>query len=431
MVRWRDLPGELWRLVTRTGGSALGATVLRLLRFLLLTARKSREDAVFLTSGALAFVTLLSLIPLLAAFSFVGARVFSQYQEKSLEFFVQVLPYHDLSVVQAIQQFLGQAESLHGWGLFAFVATALAAFGTVEESLNRIWGVPHNRPFRVRLLSFTLLIFWGPVLIGATFSSLLVLRQQPALRVLLEESLLLNLLPFAATLFGLTILYWLVPYTTVAFRSALAGGITAAISLELLRSGFAAYVGLLRNASVVYGSFTFAMFFAVSIQLTWAIVLYGSIVAYCSQHYGALVRGLAKLKPYQGRWVGLAATAVLAKRFSNGQPITSHDALADRLRLPPGPLGIVLEPLVQARLLALAEGRGRAYLLARPPHDITLDQILSAYDSASHPAFDPLGTDLRARFTDFFAQVNQLRKKGLAGTTLADLVSEPEGTLEI
>lgn len=414
---------ELRRWVGRIERTGPGAAVVRLLRFLRLTARKSRDDSVFLTSGALAFVTLLSLIPLLAAFSFVGARVFSQYQEKSLEFFVQVLPYHDLSVVQALQQFLGQAESLHGWGLFAFLATALAAFGTVEEALNRIWGVPHNRPFRVRLLSFTLLVFWGPVLIGATFSSLLILRQQPALRVLLEESLLLHLLPFGATLFGLTVLYWLVPYTAVTFRSALAGGITAAISLELLRQGFGAYVGLLRNASVVYGSFTFALFFAISIQVTWAIVLYGSIVAYCSQHYGALVRGLAKLKPFQGRWVGLAAAAALAERFSNGEPVTSHDALADRLRLPPGPLGGVLEPLVEARLLALAEGRGRAYLLARPPHDITLDQILSAYDAASQPAFDPLGPNLRAPLGDLFGRVNQLRKKGLDGATLADLVA--------
>lgn len=424
-------PVGLGRLAVRIGRSTLGAALFRLGRFLLLTARKSREDAVFLTSGALAFVTLLSLIPLLAAFSFVGARVFSQYQERSLEFFVQVLPYSDLSLVHSIQQFLGQAESLHGWGLFAFLATALAAFGTVEVALNRIWGVPNNRPFRVRLLSFTLMVFWGPVLIGATFSSLLVLRQQPALRVLLEESLLLNLLPFGATLFGLTVLYWLVPYTPVAFKSALAGGITAAISLELLRQGFGAYVVLLRNASVVYGSFTFALFFATSIQLTWAIVLYGSIVAYCSQHYGALVRGLAKLKPFQGRWVGLAAAAALAERFSNGEPVTSHDALADRLRLPPGTLGPVLEPLVDARLLALAEGRGRSYLLARPPHDITLDQILSAYDSASRPAFEPLGADLRARIGDLFSQVNQLRKNGLGGATLADLVTEAVGTVEL
>jgi DNA-binding IscR family transcriptional regulator len=144
-----------------------------------------------------------------------------------------------------------------------------------------------------------------------------------------------------------------------------------------------------------------------------------------------LVRGLAKLKPFQGRWVGLAAAAALAERFSNGEPVTSHDALADRLRLPPGPLGSVLEPLVEARLLALAEGRGRAYLLARPPHDITLDQILAAYDRASLPAFNPLGGEMRAHIGDLFGKVNQLRKQGLAGATLADLVEEVEGTVEL
>ena len=161
------------------------------------------EDGVLLTASALAFVTVLSLIPLLTALSFVGARVFSQYPQRSLEIFVQILPYSDKSLVDAIAEFLDQAETIHGVGVIAFFVTTLYLFATVEETFNKIWNVSRRRPIRARLISFILLIFWGPLLIGATFSSLIMLRQSPAFRRLFQESFLLNVLPFVATVVGL------------------------------------------------------------------------------------------------------------------------------------------------------------------------------------------------------------------------------------
>ncbi|HEY0782916.1 MAG TPA: YhjD/YihY/BrkB family envelope integrity protein, partial [Thermoanaerobaculia bacterium] len=137
-------------------------------RFFLLTLRQMHEDSAFLTASALAFVTLLSLIPFLAAFSFVGARVFHQYPQKSREVFVQVLPYSDKSLTDKLGEFLDQAEGLHGVGLAALFATTLFAFSTVEGAINKIWNVSRRRPFRVLLLSYGLLVFWGPLLIGAT-----------------------------------------------------------------------------------------------------------------------------------------------------------------------------------------------------------------------------------------------------------------------
>src|ERR1700710_521130 len=205
----------------------------KLARYFHLAFRVTYEDGVLLTASALAFVSVPSLIPLLTALSFVGARVFSQYPQRSLEIIVQILPYSDKSLVDAIAEFLDQAETIHGVGVIAFFATTLYLFATVEETFNRIWNVSRRRPIRARLISFVLLIFWGPLLIGATFSSLIVLRQSPAFRRLFQESLLLNVLPFVATVVGLTMLYWRVPYTNVRLRNALAGGLLTGILLEI------------------------------------------------------------------------------------------------------------------------------------------------------------------------------------------------------
>lgn len=402
----------------------------RLGRFFLITFRRTHQDGLPLTSSALAYVTILSLIPLLAAFSFVGARVFTAYQERSLEFFVQVLPYHEATVTEQLEKFLVQTRELEGWSILAFFATVLFAFGTVEETINRIWKVTRRRPFRVRFLSFTLLLFWGPVLIGASYSAFLIVRQRFGPEIL-DSSITLNLLPFFGTLLGLTMLYWLVPYTAVSFRCALTGGLAAAILLELLRLSFGLYVGLLTNPTAVYGRFAFALFFVISIQITWAIVLYGSELAYCAQHYGALARGLGGERRLQARWLGLASVVELAERLDRGEPVTRQDELADRLLVPADQLEPILEPLVEAGILEPTAGRERGYLLARPPHKVTVEQVLGAYDAGFQRLFEPLGGDQEVRLRDLADRVSEDRKRSLAELTLADLVErvaaeEPE-----
>ncbi len=413
--RLRALPGEPALRPWFQSAARLGS-------FSVLTLRRAHRDGVVLTSAALAYVTILSFIPLLAAFSFIGARVFTAYQERSLEFFVQVLPYHEATVTEQLEKFLEQAQHLQGWGILFFFGTALFAFGTVEETINRIWNVSHRRPYRVRLLSFTLLIFWGPVLIGAVFSTLLILRQRFG-RELLESSVALNLLPFLGTLLGLTMLYWLVPYTRVSLRCAAIGSLAAAILLELLRRSFGLYVGLLTNPSAVYGRFAFVLFFAISIEVTWTIILYGSEMSYCAQHFGALSRGAAGPERHlQGRWIGLAATVALASRLAEGAPMTGQEELADRLLVPPDQLEPILQPLLEAGIVRSTEGRERDYLLAQPPHRVSVEQVLGAYDVLSGRIFQPLGDELQSRLDRLAARVERQRSQGLAGLTLAGLV---------
>lgn len=395
----------------------------KLARYFHLTFRQAHEDAIFLTAAALAFVTVLSLIPLLAAFSFVGARVFSQYPQRSLEVFVQILPYSDKSVVDKIAEFLDQAGTIHGFGVVVFFVTTLLLFATVEESLNRIWNVSRQRPFRMRLLSFILLLFWGPLLVGATFSSLILLRQSPAFRRVFEESVLLNVLPFVATVLGLTILYWVVPYTAVRLRNALAGGLLAGILLEMLRQGFGSYVELFRNVSAVYGSFAFALLFMISIEVTWAIILFGSEAAYTAQHFALLARGLHRHPPVQASWVGLAAFALIVRRFNRGETALSRAALADRLSLTTGEIERILHPLVTQGLLKVHGDHD--YGLAADPHELPVERILAAYDHRARRGAELVGGEIAARLEELIGALASSRAGTLGALTVADLLEAP------
>ena len=388
-------------------------------RFFALTLSQGHEDAIYLTASALAFVTVLSLVPLLAALAFVGTRVFSQYPEKSLEVFVQVLPYAEKNLTDKLREFLDQAETMHGVGLAALFGTTLFAFITIEEAFNKIWNVSRRRPFRQRLLTFGLLLFWGPLVVGVTFSSLLLLRQSPALRVLVRDSFLLNLAPFLATVVGLTLLYWLMPSTRVRFRNALVGGLFGGILLEILRQSFGYYVEFFRGVSTVYGSSAFVMLFMISIELTWTIVLLGSEAAYTAQHFALLSRGLHTHPPVAASWVGLAALAYLAARATEAPP--SSDDLAGHLSLPARDLQRTLHPLLARGLLR--ETRDHAYVLGRDSATLHVEEVFDAYEHRARRGVEHLGADLRTRLERWIAALAAARGDTLGSLTLDQLLA--------
>src|SRR6202165_3941103 len=411
-------------------------------RFCVQTLRQGYEDSILLTASALAFVTILSLVPLLAALSFVGTRVFNQYPEKSLEVFIQVLPYSEKTLTDKLREFLDQAETMHGVGLAALFATTLFAFATIEETFNKIWNVSRRRPFRNRLFAFFLLLFWGPLLIGVTFSSLILLRQTPAMRELVRGSVLLHLTPFLATVVGLTVLYWLVPSTGVRFRNALVGGMFGAILLEVLRQSFGYYVEYFRGVSTVYGSSAFVLLFMISIEITWTIVLLGSEAAYTAQHFQLLTRGLHTHPPVAASWVGLAALAFLAacgaappgqrgdcaegtlparrpgrrgrsgrRESSEGEPPPSGDELAIHLSLPARRLERTLHPLLARGLLRETPGRGCA--LGRDPAALRVEEVFDAYEHRARRSVEHIGADLRDRLERWVEVLACSRARGV------------------
>jgi membrane protein len=406
----------------RQGRSQAPGTAWQLARFFGFMLKQAHQDGIFLTASALAFVTMLSMVPLLAAFSFVGTRVFNQYQRRSLEVFVQVLPYSDETVVEKLRQFVDQAGTIHGFGILAFFATALFAFATVEEAFNKIWCVSRRRPIRTRLLSFALLLFWGPLLLGATFTSLILLRQRPALRLVFQGSILLQVLPFVATAVGLTMLYWLVPYARVQPRNALVGGLFAAILLELLRQGFASYVEFFRNVNIVYGSFAFLLLFMMSIELTWTIVLLGSEAAYTAQNFRHLAVGPHLNQPLQGSWVGLAALTLVARQAARGEPPLSHEALAEGLQVQPRGLDRVLNPLLSHKLLASTAG-GAGYVLGSDPGSLPVERVFAAYDHRARRAIEPVGDLVQERMERLIGGLAQARGRELGELTLAELIA--------
>jgi membrane protein len=253
-------------------------------QFLRFTFVKAWRDGLPLEASALAYTTLLSLVPLLAAFLFVGERVFREYPLQILSVLSHVLPYSEAAILGAIREFLEQAQLIRGPALAGFLAVALYAVAHIEKTLNRIWQVPTGPiwgRWGRRLLTRVSIFVVVPLALGALFSFLILLRNQGRL----QETWWGEVLPFAATASALTLLYWVVPNTRVRLSAAIAGSIPAAAAFDLLRRFFRLYLEAFPAMSLVYGGFALAILFMMSIQVSWLMVLLGAEIAYAVQHF--------------------------------------------------------------------------------------------------------------------------------------------------
>jgi YihY family inner membrane protein len=359
-------------------------------RFWKALAKKTIDDAIPVEASALAFGTVLSMVPLLAAFLWVGRHAFTQYREQVLNALQQFLPYTEETLLTQITQFLDQAEAIQGIGIISFAVVTIMTFAGIEATLNRIWNVTASRSLKLRMTSFVLLLVFGPLLIGAAYSILAYLRTQTTFDRLFSESLFLRSLPFFVTAFGLSMLYWLVPNTAVRKRAAVTGGLAAGLLLEGLRAGFGFYLSLAPGLSLVYGGFALALFFMISIQLAWFIVLVGCEIAYGVQHRGWMSES-ATTRGIDTGWLAVAALVNLGLRAKQDTgrwsrwnrwrhpDLVRHEALADDLQIPADEVRPLIAPLVQKGWVQTAGFRDSSYRLATDLNTIDVAEVLRLY----------------------------------------------------
>jgi membrane protein len=299
---------------------------------------------------------------------------------------------------------------------------ALLTFANIEETLNRIWNVTTARSLRLRLWSLVLLLLFGPILIGTAYSAIAMLRTGIDFERFFQANPLIKFIPFTVTVLGLTMLYWLVPHTRVRFRAALIGGSTSALLLEALRQGFGLYLDRFPTMSLVYGSFALALFFMLSIQIAWFVILLGCEIAYAVQHYGWLS---VPTKPIglDAAWQGVVSLLLLARHRHGTQAddYTPRERLANELEITAEEVRRSLEPLVRAGWVE-KRGRGEAgYRLQAELSALGLNEVLAAYETPDDQLERPLSSTAGFRLQSLRSALRE-RHADLLQVKLADLM---------
>ena len=229
-------------------------------------------------ASALAFTTLLALVPL-AAVVFSTLSVFPVFEDwlEKLEIFIyqNFVPTAGDAVKVHLQEFTTKTRELTSLGVVMLVVTALLLLSTIEETFNKIWRVKKGRRLIQRVMAYWAVLTLGPVLIGASLSVSTDFLGT-ILATEMAGSTTVTWLPFLFEVVAFTILYTMMPNCSVRLIHGLAGGVVATIFFEMSKLGFTFFMANMGSYEVIYGALATIPAFLIWLYLSWLVILLGA-----------------------------------------------------------------------------------------------------------------------------------------------------------
>jgi YihY family inner membrane protein len=260
--------------------------------FALRVVRGFRANQGYLLAGAVAYNTLLSILPLMILLligltRFVDEAALLTTLGRYLEL---VVPGQSGAIMQELALFLAHRHVI-GWVLLVtLVFFSSLAFTVLENAMSVIFihrVAVRRRPLLVSaLLPFFYILFLGVGLLVVTFvSGVLQAMGKESIEFLGSTRSLLGISGFLLYLIGvageilvLTSIYMVMPVARPSWRHALIGGVTAGLLWELTRHVLVWYFFTLSQVKVVYGSLTTAIVVLLSLEIAALVLLLGAQV---------------------------------------------------------------------------------------------------------------------------------------------------------
>jgi membrane protein len=260
--------------------------------FALAVAKQFRANQGVLLAGAVAYYTLLSLIPLLILILMALSHVVPEDQLLSTlaEYLEFVVPGQSTALVNEVRKFLEHREMVGGILLVTMLFFSALAFTILENAMSVIFYHRvkiKRRHFMVSAaMPYLFILFLGvgllivTVLSGVLQSigtrSITIFGQPHSLDQL--SIFLLYILGVTGEMLLLTAIYFVMPVGRLSFRHALIGGATATVLWEMMRHMLAWYYTTMSQIQVVYGSLTTAIVALLSVEIGALVLLVGAQV---------------------------------------------------------------------------------------------------------------------------------------------------------
>lgn len=350
--------------------------------------RRFNADGCFAASGALSYAALVSLVPL-AVIALGTLSVVPIFSNVHNEILALVFKYFVPSIGEQagwwFRAFANSAAQTTAIGIIGIASTGVLLLATVEDQLNQIWRVTSPRPWGQRVLAYWALITLGPLLLGlslslSTYFEIAARRAGFGQEAFLwfESSWLhgiARLIPAVLEFVAATLLYWLIPNCAVRWRDAARGALVATIAVEILKIGFAIYIGAMSYYQTVYGALAAIPIFLLWMYISWMAVLLGAEVAAAlplwriDERVGKASAGGVRLG------LSLALLACLLRAQRTGTVLTTQ-ALANELGIATTVVDEHLEPLAAAGFVAHTQAG--SWVLAWNPEHATLRDLYDA-----------------------------------------------------
>ncbi len=245
-----------------------------------------------LLAGAVAYYTLLSIVPLLALV-LVGLSHFVNQEQliHTITLNLELLiPGYAESLAAQVRIFLVNRHLVGAVGFLIMLFFSSMAFSVLESTMAVIFShhkQSMRRPFLISAIIpyvYILLIGLGVFLVTIITGALDALEKQQVLLLGYTLSLrgtsrfLLYLLSMGGMILMLTSFYLVMPVGRISFRHALSGAVTAAVLWEIIRRVLVWYYSKLSLVNIIYGSLATTVVALLSIEVAVLILLLGAQV---------------------------------------------------------------------------------------------------------------------------------------------------------
>lgn len=434
-VRLRQfLTHELWAM-DLDARPPVQRLALQLLRLVLAVVFEFRFRLLDARAAGLVYTTLLSLVPFLAVmFSVLKAFGAHQQIEPLLNQVLEPLGPKGIEVTGQIIGFVNNLKVgvLGAVGVAGLFYTTYSLIDKIEQALNAIWRVRQGRTWTRKFTDYLSVVLVGPVLIFTALGLLASVQSHALVDRVMEiqpfGTLLVwaaQLVPFALLCAVFTFIYKFVPNTHITVRSAMIGGITAALLWGAAGQAFTTFVAASGKYSAIYSGFAVLVLFLLWLYAGWLIVLVGAQVSFFMQHpaaYRAQFLWQQDTPALRERLV-LEILMAVGRRHLQGKGPIRLTGLATELGLPPAVVEERVSQLVDQGLLALMtepEGIG----LVKPPELIAIHDVLdfTHKGQGTIPGFPQRPGE---PIDELFRRRDAAVAHSLDGMTLRSLIADP------
>ena len=260
--------------------------------FALAVIKQFRANQGVLLAGAVAYYTLLSLVPLLILILMALSRIIPE--ERLLltlaEYLEFVVPGQSAALVEEVRTFLAQKQVVGSILLITMLFFSALAFTILENAMSVIFY--HRVKIKRRhfvvsaVMPYIFILFLGVGLLIVTVlsgvlqfigtKSITFLGQPHSLDQI--SIFLLYVLGVAGEMLLLTAIYFVMPVGRLSLRHALIGGATATVLWEVMRHILAWYYTTMSQIQLVYGTLTTSVAVMLSVEIGALVLLVGAQV---------------------------------------------------------------------------------------------------------------------------------------------------------
>ena len=263
-----------------------------LFRFLVGAIRDFRRNQGLLLSGAVAYYTLLSVVPM-TILALIGL---SRYVEEEQLFHTlstyleMVIPGYALTLTYQVRVFVEHRNVVGIVGLVVMLFFSSLAFTVLENAMSVIFFHRvkiKRRHFLVSAIipyAYILVLGLGILIVSFITGAIETVEQRDVVlfgsRLSLQgvSGAILYLMGIAGEVLLLTSIYLVMPVGRITFRRALIGGIVASVLWEITRRALVWYYSVISMVNLIYGSFATAVVALLSAEAVALILLLGAQV---------------------------------------------------------------------------------------------------------------------------------------------------------